>query len=79
MIDPQTYKEIKESPVENDHQITQPVFFDQIVGMWPTVTTRSTTPPRNISSQVEIYINGATKLLRIYDVANNIWRELTIN
>jgi hypothetical protein len=52
---------------------------EQVFGSFKTVSTKTTKTPANWFSQIEIYISGGTKLLRIYDLTNATWREITIN
>jgi hypothetical protein len=59
--------------------VNDPQFINAMIGMIRTVSTPSTGTPTRLIDQIEIYINGGTKLLRIYDTTNNTWRELTIN
>ncbi len=77
MID-HNQKPIVEKPPELQPGVTQPVFFDQIVGLFATVSIAPTLAPKNIFQQIQIYKNGSTLRLYVWDNANTSWQYATL-
>lgn len=76
MIDSEQ-KEIKEKNPELPSGIQQPIFLNQIVGMFQTISSAPTLPPRFMFDQIQIYINGATKRLYCWDNTGQAWHYIT--
>ena len=49
-----------------------------ILGLYPTVSTIPTNIPSSFQDQIQIYVNGATLTLYVYDAENKIWRKTTL-
>ena len=49
-----------------------------IIGFYPTVSTIPTNKPSSFQDQIQIYVNGATLTLYVYDAENKIWRKTTL-
>ena len=49
-----------------------------IIGLYPTVSTIPTNKPSSFQDQIQIYVNGGTLTLYIYDVENETWRKVTL-
>lgn len=50
----------------------------ELFGMFQTVSTAPTLTPTRLINQIQIYTNGATYRLYIYDTTNNVWRYSTL-
>lgn len=50
----------------------------EVFGMFQTVTTIPTETPRNWFNQIQIYSNGGTTTLYIYDTVANTWLATTL-
>lgn len=47
-----------------------------LFGMFQTVTTAPSAPPRNFLDQIQLYKNGSSVKLYVYDLANATWRVI---
>lgn len=71
-----TYKQPQEVQVDNP-TLNEPVFLNNSIGVFETVTTTPTGKPTNMINQIKIYTNGSTYRLYWYDVKNNVWHYVT--
>ena len=78
MINPETGQDIKEPELDFHRGLNQPQFFDQIVGLFQTVSSAPSVPPRFIKDQIQIYSNSGTKKIYIWDNTNQVWLSATL-
>jgi hypothetical protein len=64
-------KEIKPEYAEPKMETQQRA--SDVFGMFQTVSVAPTSTPINWFNQVQIYINGATHRLYVYDTSTNAW------
>ncbi len=69
------------SPFEHPQEIQAPqdqtVRIERIIGYFPQVTSAPTWTPQNFKEQFAV--DGSHNKLYIYDIANQGWRNLTLN
>ncbi len=69
-------KEIK--PEYEDTKLKEPTNIQDVLGRFRTVSTAPSKAPKNWYEQIQIYINGATYRLYIYDTVGNVWHYVAL-
>lgn len=68
---------LKEKEPELKDGTQQPIFLDQIVGLFQTVSTAPTVSPRFVKDQIQIYTSGSTFRFYWWDNTNKTWHYVT--
>lgn len=65
-------------PDYSDDSVTPQNRAEQVFGMFKTVSVVPTSTPKNWFDQIQLYKNGGTLKVYIYDVTNAAWRQWTV-